>query len=320
VRDRYPESEPYEQGMLDVGDGQRLYWETSGNPKGKPAVVLHGGPGSGSSPRRRRFFDPAAYRVVQFDQRGCGRSTPHAGDPETDLSANTTGHLVGDIERLREHLGVDRWLVRGDSWGATLALAYAERHPERVSEVILASVTLTRAADVRWFAHDVGRFFPEQWRRFRAGVPEADREGDLVAAYDRLLNGQRDPAVREQAARDWCDWEDAVLSLDEGYVVPNPRFSDPRARMAFARLVTHYFSHAAFLDEGELLAGAGRLAGIAGVLVHGRLDIGGPPDVAWLLAQAWPGAELHLVGTGHAGGEQMTDVLLEATDRFAERR
>ena len=320
MRDRYPEIEPYDQGMLDVGDGQRLYWECSGDPDGKPAVALHGGPGSGSSPGRRRDFDPSAYRIIQFDQRGCGRSTPHAGDPATDLSANTTHHLIRDIERLREHLGVERWLVWGASWGVTLGLAYAERYPERVSEMVLISITMTRPADVHWLAHEAGRFFPAEWERFRAGVPEPERDGDLVAAYDRLLNAHPDPAVRERAARDWTAWEDALLSLDEGYEVPNPRWADDAYRMAFARLVTHYFHHAAFLEDDELLRNAGRLAGIPGVLIHGRLDIQGPPDVAWRLAQAWPDAELHLVAAGHSGDDETRTHILEATDRFSRRR
>ncbi|UQA54795.1 prolyl aminopeptidase [Polyangium aurulentum] len=313
----YPPLEPYETGMLDVGDGQSIYWEVSGNPDGKAAVALHGGPGGGSRPGRRRWFDPARYRLVQFDQRGCGRSTPHAGDLSTDLSTNTTHHLIADIERLREHLGIERWLVWGASWGVTLGLAYAERYPERVSEMILLSITMTRRADVRWFGHDVGRYFPEEWARFRAGVPEADRDGDLVAAYDRLLNGHHDPAIRLQAARDWVAWEDALLSLEEGYVTPNPCWSDERYRVAFARLVTHYFSHAAWLEEDELLRNASRLAGIPGVLIHGRLDLAGPADVAWQLAQAWRGAELHFVAGGHTGDAEMSRLQLEATDRFA---
>jgi proline iminopeptidase len=319
ARDRYPRIEPYETGMLDVGDGQSLYWEVSGNPAGKVAVALHGGPGSGGTPGTRRWFDPARYRIVQFDQRGCGRSTPHAGDWSTDLAANTTHHLVADIERLREHLGIERWLVWGASWGVTLALAYAERYPERVSEMVLLSITMSRPADVHWLAHETGRYFPEEWARFRAGVPAPDRDGDLIEAYDRLLNGHSDPAVRLQAARDWVAWEDAILSLEEGYVVPSPRWADERHMIAFARLVTHYFSHAAWLDEDELILNASRLRGIPGVMVHGRLDLSGPPDVPWLLAQAWPDAGLHFVGGGHTGDAEMDRLVLDATDRFASR-
>ncbi len=315
----FPPIEPYETGMLDVGDGQRVYWEASGNPDGKPAVALHGGPGSGSSPGRRQWFDPDRYRLIQFDQRGCGLSTPHAGDLSTDLATNTTHHLIADIERLREHLGVERWLVWGGSWGVTLALAYAERFPERVTELILLSITMTRRADVHWLAHETGRFFPAEWARFRDAVPEADRD-DLVAAYDRLLNGSSDPATRIQASLDWTAWEDAILSLEEGYPVPHPRWADERYRIAFARLVTHYFAHAAWLDEDELLANAHRLADIPGVLLHGRLDLSGPPDVAWALARAWPGSELTFIPGGHSGDEEMDRLLLDATARFADRR
>lgn len=315
MREQFPEIEPYDQGMLDVGDGHCIYWEVSGDPSGKPAVGLHGGPGGGSSPGRRRSFDPGAYRFVQFDQRGCGRSTPSAADPETDLATNTTAHLISDIQRLREHLGIDRWLVWGGSWGVTLGLAYAQRHPERVSEMVLVSVTMTRPSDIHWLYHEAGRFFPEQWERYRQGGGNAD---DLVAAYNQLLNAHPDPAVRTKAAKDWCDWEDAVVSLENGWT-PDPRYTDPSFRMVFARLCAHYFSHAAWLDDGELLRNAGRLAGIPGVLIHGRLDLGGPPDVPWLLAQAWAGAELHLVDAGHTGGAEMSATMVAALDRFAHQ-
>jgi proline iminopeptidase len=317
LRGRYPEIEPFERGMLDAGDGQLVSWEVCGNPEGKPAVVLHGGPGSGCTPGFRRYFDPEAYRIVLFDQRGCGRSLPDAGDPTTDLSTNTTHHLIADIERLREHLGVDRWLVWGGSWGSTLGLAYAERHPDRVGEIVLAAVTMTRPADVHWLYHGVGRFFPEEWDRFRRGVPEDERDGDLVAAYHRLVN-HPDPSIRAKAAADWCDWEDAVTSLEPGYE-RNPRYDDPGFRMRFARVVTHYFHHHAWLEDGEILREAGRLAGIPGVLIHGRLDLGSPASTAWELAQAWPEAELRFVETGHTGGDEMTAMLIEATDRFAGR-
>ncbi len=315
---RYPEIEPFDRGMLDVGDGQQVYWEACGDPNGKPAVVLHGGPGSGCTRGLRRYFDPGAYRIVLFDQRGAGRSVPHAGDPTVDLTTNTTPRLIADIELLRAHLGVERWLVFGVSWGATLALAYAARHPQRVTEVVLAPVTMTRPAEIHWLYHGVGRFFPEEWARFRDGVPVGERDGDLVAAYHRLLN-QPDPAVREKAARDWCAWEDAVVSLESGYE-PNPRYEDPRFRMAFARIVTHYFHHHAWLEDGILLREAHRLVGIPGILIHGRLDLGSPPATAWELAHAWSDAELHLVGTGHTGGDVMTEHIVAATDRFSKAR
>ncbi|WP_205624729.1 prolyl aminopeptidase [Vulgatibacter incomptus] len=311
----HPAIEPTETGMLDVGDGQLVYWEASGNPNGKPALALHSGPGVGSSPGRRRAFASAGYRLVQFDQRGCGRSTPSVSDPSVGLEHNTTHHLIDDIERLREHLGIERWLVWGASWGTTLALAYAQRFPQRVSELVLLSVTLARPSDVHWLYHEAGRFFPAEWARFREGAPEGDRH-DLVAAYDRLLNEQPDPEVRAKAAADWCAWEDAVLSLEEGWK-PWDRFSDPAFRMTFARLCAHYFSNAAWLGEDELLRNMGRLAGIPGVLIHGRFDIQGPCDMPWLVAQAWPGAELELLPVGHSGGEAMMARMVEALARFA---
>jgi proline iminopeptidase len=301
--------------MLDVGVDQQIYWEVCGNPDGRPAVFLHGGPGWGSTAGSRRLFDPAKYRMVIFDQRNCGRSTPSAADPATDLSANTTWHLIGDMERLRQHLGIDRWVMFGASWGVTLGLAYAEQHPERVAAAIFASVTMTRPADVHWLYHEVGRYFPEDWDRFRRGVPEHEREGDLVAAYNRLLNGTVDLAVRERAAQHWCDWEAAVMSLEPGFAYPE-RFTDPAFRTTFARIVTHYFSHAAWLADGQLLRDAHRLAGIPAVLVHGRLDLGGPADTAWQLARAWPDAELHFVGAGHGGGDEMDQRIRDAVVRF----
>lgn len=313
----YPEIEPYAHGMLDAGDGHLGYWEVCGNPDGKPAVVLHGGPGSGCRPGWRRFFDPDRYRVVLFDQRGCGRSRPHASDPGTDLSTNTTSHLVADMEQLRRHLGIEQWLLLGASWGSTLGLAYAERHPERVSEIVLVAVTSGRRREIDWITQDVGRIFPAEWARFRAGVPEAERDGRLVEAYHRLLN-HPDPAVRDQAARDWCAWEDAHVSLAPDHR-PNPRYDDPVFRMAFVRLATHYWSNDCFLEDGVLLREAGRLAGIPGVMIHGRLDVSGPLETAWELAQAWPDSELVVVGDAGHSSASMTGVILAATNRFATR-
>lgn len=313
-------TEPYAHGMLAVGDGNLVHWETCGNPDGKPALVLHGGPGSGAGPAWRRLFDPEAYRVVLFDQRGCGRSTPDAADPKTSLAANTTQHLIADIELLRLHLGIEEWLVLGGSWGVTLALAYAEQHPAHVSELVLFSVTNTTRREVEWVTRDMGRIFPEEWARFRDAVPEGEREGSLVDAYARML-ADPDPAVRERAAREWCRWEDVHVSTHPGHR-PDPRFEDPRFRFRFARLVTHYWRHAAFLEDGALLRGAGKLAGIPGVLVHGRMDISGPPDVAWHLARVWPDAELVLIGDeGHGlAGSTSAGAVVAATDRFRTAR
>jgi proline iminopeptidase len=314
----YPETEPYDHGLLDVGDGHRVYWEVGGNPDGKPAVVLHGGPGSGAGPSWRRYFDPSAYKVVLFDQRNCGRSTPDAAEPEVDLSTNTTAHLIADIERLRELMGIEKWLVLGASWGATLGFAYAEQHPESVSELVLFSVTNTTRREVEWVTRDMGRIFPEEWARFRDGVPADQRDGNLALAYSRLLHDP-DPVVRDKAARDWCDWEDTHVRTHPGWK-PDPRYDDPAFRLRFARLVTHYWGHAAWLDEGVLVREAGRLAGIPGVLIHGRLDISSPADIAWRMAQAWPDSELHLVEQeGHgAGGRGTNELILAALDRFTQ--
>jgi proline iminopeptidase len=313
----FPPLEPYNHGLLDVGDGNRVYWETCGNPSGKPALVVHGGPGSGCGASSRRYFDPKRYRVVLFDQRGCGRSLPHASNPAVDMSVNTTHHLIADMERLREALGVERWLLYGGSWGSTLILAYAERYPERVSEIVILGVTTTRRSEIDWLYRGVGRFFPIEWDRFRRGVPEADRDRDLVAAYARLLESP-DTDVRGRATWDWLAWEDAVISLE-----PNGSpgaYSDrpPDAALAFVRICSHYFSHGAWLEEGELLAHAGELAGIPGVLLHGRHDLGSPVGTAWELAQSWPGSELVIVDdSGHTGSDAMRELALQATARFS---
>lgn len=294
--------------LIDVGDGQHVFWQQHGNPEGRPAVVLHGGPGSGSNPNTLGYFDLDVYRVVLVDQRQCGRSTPHAADHDTDLSVNTTQRLIHDLERIREAAGIDRWLVLGHSWGTTLGIAYAERHPERVTELVLAAVCLTRSWEARWLYHGAGTFFPAAHARFREGI-EGD---DLIAAYGDLLNDP-DPTVREAAARRWCDWEEAAVDL--GHL---DRYDDPRFRLCFARIVTHYFRNAGFLADDELLANAYRLHGIPGVLVHGRVDITAPVQGPWELARAWPDAELHLVDGGHASGD-MHAVVIDAIARFARR-
>ncbi|APU15637.1 MULTISPECIES: prolyl aminopeptidase [Actinoalloteichus] len=317
-----PPIEPYDEGLLDVGDGNHLAWAVGGNPDGKPLLIVHGGPGSGRSRGLSRYCDPARYRVVLFDQRGCGQSTPHASDPATDMSVNTTDHLVADMERLREHLGIDRWLLFGGSWGSTLILAYAERHPSRVSEIVITGVTTTRRSEIDWLYRGVGRLFPQEWERFRDGVPEAARGGgvpELLAAYARLT-ADPDPTVRSRAAHDWITWEDTVISREPNGT-PNAysnRASDDL--LAFVRICAHYFSHGAWLAEGVLLREAGRLAGIPGVLIHGRHDLGSPLDTAWELARNWPDAELIVVeDSGHTGSATMRTDLHRALDRFAAR-
>jgi proline iminopeptidase len=312
--DAHPE--PYDQGMLDVGDGNQVYWETRGNPEGKPALVVHGGPGSSCEGSTGRSFDHDRYRVVLFDQRGCGRSRPHASDPRTDMSVNTTEHLVADMERLRGHLGIERWLLFGGSWGSTLILAYAERHPERVSEIVITGVTMSRRSEIEWLYHGVGRFFPEEWERFRAAVPEAERDVDLVAAYARLVES-RDADVRAKATADWLAWEDAVVSLEPQGTLGAYSSRPPAAQTALVRICAHYFSHGAWLEEGALLRDANRLAGIAGVLLHGRLDLGSPLQTAWELAGAWPDAQLVVIAdSGHTGSRTMRKVIRDALKRF----
>lgn len=313
----YPELEPYESGMLDVGDGHRVYWETCGDPDGKPAVVLHGGPGSGCSSSWRQLFDPGAYRLVLFDQRNAGRSTPHAYEPDVDLSTNTTHHLVGDVERLREHLGVEGWLVMGGSWGSTLALAYAEAQPHRVTELILFGVTTGRHAEFDWlFRGGLGeRFFPTEWERLVEVLPPEDRDGDVAAAYSRLLH-DADPEVRRRVAYEWCLWESATPAWPPRAGL-SPRFEDPAHALAFARVVTHYVRHDAWLDDGALLAGADALARTPTVLVNGRFDFQSPLGNAWELRRAMPHAELVVVpDAGHGITPALDRELVRATDRF----
>jgi proline iminopeptidase len=285
--DLYPEIEPYERGMLEVGDGNLVAWETCGNPLGKPSLVVHGGPGSGCTPWHRRLFDPAAYRIVLFDQRGCGRSTPSASDAEIDLASNTTQHLVSDIERLRDQLGVEAWLMLGGSWGSTLTLAYAEEHPERVTEIVLWGVTTGRRIEEDWlFRGGLAPLFPAQWERLRSGVPATERDGDIVAAYARMLHDP-DPEVRRRAALEWCTWESATPDWPPGEGLAK-RFTDPAFALGFARLVTHYVGHDLFLEDGVLLRNAHVLADIPGVLVNGRFDLQAPIGNAWELKRAWP--------------------------------
>ena len=319
AREPYPEIEPYAHGWAEVGDGQRLYWEECGNPAGKPVVFLHGGPGAGCSANNRRLFDPARYRIVLFDQRGCGRSTPHAADLDTDLAVNTTWHLVADIEFLRETLGVAAWQVFGGSWGSALALAYAQAHPERVSELVLRGVFTLRPAELAWYyQYGASLLFPDLWEDFVAPIPPAER-GDLITAYQRRLNDP-DPAVRVPAARAWSVWEGSTVTLRPDAAM-RTAFGEQRYALAFARIENHYFVNGGFFGAEQLIRGAPRLAGIPGVIVQGRYDVATPPATAWDLHRAWPDAAFHLVdAAGHAASEPgIRDRLLEATDRFAAR-
>ena len=311
-RDPYPPIEPYNTGKLEVGDGHRIYYEESGDPAGKPVVFVHGGPGGGTNPSQRRIFDPAAYRIVLFDQRGCGRSTPHAS-----LNGNTTWHLVADMERLRDHLGIERWQVFGGSWGSTLTLAYAETHPERVDEIVLRGVFLLRKRELDWYyAGGAAALFPDEWEKFLAPIPR-EEHGDLIAAYYRRLTGA-DEGAKLEAARAWSMWEGATLSL-----LPNPgrvsNFGSDRFAEAFARIECHFFINGGFLEtENWLLENVGRIRDIPGVIVQGRYDVATPVRSAWDLHKAWPEADFRIVAdAGHAISEPgILHELLEATDRF----
>lgn len=316
--DLYPEIEPYEQGFLEVDDNNLVYWEICGNPQGKPAVVLHGGPGSGCTPRQRRYFDPNIYRIVLFDQRNCGRSTPHASALDTDLTSNTTTHLVADIEHLRQHLNIERWLVFGGSWGSTLALAYAEKYPERVTEMILYGVTTGRQKEVDWlFRGGVSIFFPEEWERLRTALPSGERDGDIVAAYYQQLNDP-DLSVRQRAAEAWCLWESATPDWPPSTQLAE-RFTNPAFALAFTRIVIHYMHHNLWLEDESLLRNADVLADIPGILINGRFDFQAPIANAWELNRAWSRSELMIVdNAGHAASNaSLTQEIIRATNRFA---
>jgi len=313
MRTLYPDLEPYDTGMLAVDGRHTLYYEQCGNPQGKPVVLLHGGPGAGCSAKMRRFHDPAKYRIVLFDQRGSGRSTPHA-----DLVDNTTWDLVADTEKLRSRLGIERWQVFGGSWGSTLALAYAETHPERVTELVLRGIFMLRRWELEWFYQEgASRLFPDAWEPYLQAIPEAER-GDLIGAYHRRLTSP-DEATRLAAARTWSVWEGATsfLRVDPAFVIGH---EDAAFALAFARIENHYFVNGGFFDEeNQLLRDVARIADIPGVIVHGRYDVVCPIQSAWELHKAWPKAELMISPTsGHSAFEpENVDALVRATDSFA---
>lgn len=307
---------PHWAGLLDVGDGQRIHWEQSGTPTGKPALCVHGGPGAGGSRGSRRVFDPEVFRIIVFDQRGCGQSLPNAADPAVDMTANTTWRLVDDMERLRAHLGIERWLLHGGSWGSTLILAYAQRYPERVSEIVLVGVTMSTPAEINWLYHGAGEQHPDAWEQFRAGAPSAD----LLSGYHALVSSP-DRTVREEAAQRWCAWEDALIAHE---TLGRPGAYSARVgedRIAFVRICSHYFAHYAWLDDAQLLRDVDRIAHIPAVLIHGRHDIGCPLTTAQALAAAWPAAELQIIDdSGHTGSPAMGAAVRAAIARFASVR
>jgi proline iminopeptidase len=319
LRELYPAIKPYNTGFLPVSDGHELYFEESGNPKGKPAVFLHGGPGGGTDPKMRRFFDPKRYRIVLFDQRGSGKSRPHAG-----LEANTTWDLVEDTERLRKHLGIEKWLVFGGSWGSTLALAYAETHPDRVTELVLRGIFMLRRSELEWFYQNpqgAAQIYPDLWEEYVGEIPEAERSDMMSAYYKRLTSP--DPAVLNRAATAWSVWEGATsyLRINPEYVA---RFREDAAfAAAFARIECHYFVNKGFLkSDTQLLDEVGRIRHIPGVIVQGRYDMVCPVRSAWDLHKAWPEADLRIVGeAGHSAFEPgITSELIAATDRFARSK
>ena len=316
-RVRYPVTDPFDSGVLEAGSGHRVWWERVGNPGGKPAVVLHGGPGSGAQPWWRTYFDPGRYSVTLFDQRGCGRSRPLASEPGIDLSTITTQRLIDDIEALRRLHGVDRWLVFGGSWGSTLALAYAVEHPSRVSELVLWGVTTTTRLEVDWLTWSMGEIYPEAFAQLLALVPGLRRGGNLPAAYNRLLMST-DAALRDRAARSWCAWEERLATLN-GPPKPAPRYADAAFRLGFARLVTPFFGHHAFLPPDGISGRIDRITSIPAVFVRGRLDIASPLAVTWRLAQQLPMATLHIVeDEDHGGADTTVELLVQAANRFAD--
>ena len=321
LRTLYPAIEPNRSGLLPVGDGHEIFWEESGTPTGKPVVFLHGGPGGGCSPDHRRYFDPEQYRIVLFDQRGCGRSTPHASAPDADLSTNTTWHLVADIERLREHLGVDRWQVFGGSWGSTLALAYAQTHADRVTELVLRGIFTLRRSEIDWFYQEgASQLFPDVWEEYLSVIPESERD-DLVAAYHRRLF-DADPAVHVPAGVAWTVWEHSTIRLIPDAAAIAAARTDTAMAVAFARIENHYFSNGGWMEDGRLIRDAAeKLAGIPGVIVQGRYDVCTPSTTAWDLHRAWPDASFEMIpDAGHAASEPgIVDALVRATDSFADR-
>lgn len=313
----YPPIEPFKSGLLRVGNNDEIYWEVCGNPKGRPALVVHGGPGSGASPWWRMLFNPEKYMIILFDQRGCGRSVPSAADPKTNLSENTTRSLISDMENLRIHLDVEKWMLLGGSWGSTLALAYAEEFPEKVWALTLFGVTTGRYSEIDWtFKGGLASFFTEQWDRLSQGAREIDDGTDVVGAYYKMLNDPR-TEIRKKAAMEWCMWESATpdwppaLGLQE-------RFKNPDFAYGFARLVTHYISNYLFLEDGILLKNAHKLEKIPGILINGRYDFQAPLGNAWILRKAWPRSRLVVVDdSGHSASDSIEKEIVNATNNLA---
>ncbi len=308
---------PYDQGMLDVGGGHSIYWEVCGNPQGKSVLVVHGGPGSGATSYWRQFFDPDRYRIILFDQRGCGRSIPHAGDTTQALKENTTMHLISDIEKIRALFNIDQWMLFAGSWGTTLALAYAVSLPNRVTELVMWAVVTTRKHEIDWLTWTMGELFPEEFENLLNFLPDIVSGGNIPLEYNRLLISS-EPHIHMPASLSWCAWEDRIVTIGNT-VIPSSRYQNDRFRLGFTRLVTHYFGHYAFLPDDFITSNVASLKNIPIIMVRGRLDIASPLSVVWKIHQSLPLSDLYLIDeAGHGGAESMHQILVGATDFFAK--
>lgn len=313
----YENTQPYDQGMLDVGDGHSIYWEVCGNPKGKPVLVVHGGPGSGATAYWRQFFDPNRYRIILFDQRGCGRSIPHAADTIEALKENTTAHLISDIEKIRNLFNIDKWMLFAGSWGTTLTLAYAITFPTRVAEIVMWAVVTTRKHEIDWLTWTMGELFPEEFENLLNFLPELIADRNIPLGFNKLLMSP-DPHVHLPASFAWCAWEDRITTLGNT-VVPKPKYQNDRFRLGFTRLVTHYFGNYAFLPDDYITGRIESLRHIPIIMVRGRLDISSPLSIIWNIHKALPLSDLYLVDeAGHGGAEAMHKILVGATNFFVK--
>ncbi len=309
-------SEPFRTGYLQTSESNEIYWETCGNPEGKPALFLHGGPGSGIKPVYRSHFNPEKFLIVSLDQRGCGRSRPLATDPTTDLSTNNTKALIADIEELRKSLQIEAWLVLGISWGTTLSIAYAQTHPERVTEMVLAAVTTTSRAEITWITEGIRKIFPIQWEKFRNAVEVKPGQRLIDAYYEHITHLQQE--IREKTAKAWCEWEDVHVSMDPNHK-PSAHFNDLEFCLLFSTLVIHYWKHSGFMRENEVHENIHRISHIPATLIHGRLDISSPLSTAWELHKKWKASELIVLDNAGHGGVQMKQEMDKAVAKYENR-